>query len=152
MRKTCEVVIPEDGLPPDDPKKNRDAGKRYMIREMPSSRSEKWGVRALLALQKAGVQLDVDPTSGMAGLATHGAGAMLTLQFSEVEPLMDEMMGCITICPDPKVPTFERALREEDVEEVLTRMQLRMKVMELHLGFSMADFLHRRAALTTERQ
>lgn len=36
---------------------NRDAGKRFLIEEMPATRAERWAMRALLALMGGNVEL-----------------------------------------------------------------------------------------------
>jgi hypothetical protein len=137
LRKTIDVTISTEG---------RDKGKVFILTEMPSAKSEKWGMRAILALQKLGIQLpDVEPGAGMAGIAAHGAQALNSLPFEELEPLMDEMMTCVKIKPDPSKPGIIRALIEEDIEEIVTRLTLRVQIMELHLGFSIVDLLRRRS-------
>ena len=95
-------------------------------------------MRALLALQRAGVEIPDDAVqNGMAGIAGVGIDALGRLSFHEVEYLLDEMFECIQIKPDPKLSAV-RDLIEDDIEEVKTRLLLRKEVLELHLGFSLA--------------
>lgn len=122
-RKTVDVTITAEG---------RDKGKTYVITEMSASRAERWGARALNAMAKA--MGDIPPElmrSGMAGLTAAALSAFARSHFDEIAPLLDEMFTCIQI----KEPVMTRALIEEDIEEVATRIKLREEVLELHLGF-----------------
>ena len=81
-RNAKPVVITAEG---------RDKGKRFVLTEMPALRAEKWALRALLALAKAGVDLPDDAVgAGMAALAVAGLQALRKLEFTDAEPLMDE--------------------------------------------------------------
>ena len=60
------------------------------------------------------------------------------LNFDEMEPLLDQMMECVTIIPDPKVQAITRPLIEDDIEDVATRVMLRTEVFQLHVDFSLA--------------
>ena len=79
----------------------------------------------------------------MAAMAVLGLRTMLSMKWEDAEPLLDEMLGCIQIIPDPKKnPTFLRKLEEVDIEEVKTLFDLRLEVFALHTGFlSAADLL-----------
>ena len=128
MRKTLDITINDAA--------SRDNGKTFRITEMPASKAEKWAIRALLAVAKSGVELPPGALNGgMRVVAYLGLQALTNLQFEDAEPLLDEMMACVSIV-EPKIV---RALTEDDIEEVRTRINLREKVMELHLGFSVAD-------------
>ena len=136
-RRTKEVRIPSGS-------DSRDQGKVYVIHEMSALRAEKWAARALLALVASGVSIPDDvAASGMAGVAAMGVGAFKGVAFDALEPLMDEMLGCVSFKPDPRNPQVERPLdiEQEDVEELSTLMTLRMEVLEIHTGFSVRDSL-----------
>lgn len=127
MRKTLDVVIADE---------NRDQGKVFFITEMPASQSEKWAFRAIAALAKSGVELPDDvQTMGMAAIAAMGFQALAGINFADAEPLLDEMMACVEIVPEPSKAQVRRPLIETDAEEVLTRLRLRRAVFELHTGF-----------------
>jgi hypothetical protein len=113
----------------------RDQGKMFRITEMEADKGEEWGMRALMALTKAGVELPEGAT-GMAGIASAGLEALGKLQFAEVKLLMDEMFLCIERLPDPKNLSVVRPLVKDDTEEIRTRMMLRAEVWTLHTGFS----------------
>ena len=120
---------------------NRDTGKTFVIREMPADQAEWWAARALLALTNAGADLpDGVRNGGMAGFAVAGLQALQSLAPEIIKPLMDEMFECIKYQHDPRHP-LQAILPgdESQIEEVVTRMQLRKAVLELHVGFSLGD-------------
>jgi hypothetical protein len=128
MRKTVIVTIDAAG---------RDAGKVFLLREMPASQAEKWAARAFLAMARSGIDIPDDVASaGLAGIAAVGLKAIGGLGFAEAEPLMDEMFACVQIVPDPARPGVVRALVEDDIEEIATRLRLRKEVFGLHVDFS----------------
>lgn len=134
-RKTKTIIIPRT-------EGNRDGGKTFLLTEMSAMASEKWAVRALGAITNSG--LDIPPEvlqMGMGALVAVGFRGLLTMGFEEAEPLLDEMMECVQIVPDPKNPLVVRRVDDEDIEEVTTRLILRSEVWELHTGFSPAAFL-----------
>jgi len=127
MRKSKIVHIGDE---------NRDKGRNYLITELPASQSEKWAARAFLALARSGVEIPPELASaGMAGIKLAGIRALSMLSFAEAEPLMDEMMNCVRIIPDMRIPEMTRPLQEEDIEEVSTRIKLRQEVIALHTDF-----------------
>ncbi len=140
-RRVVDVTITEEG---------RDKGKRFRLTEMPASQAERWAMRALLAFAKAGVPMPDDMRgAGFAAVAAMGYESLALLDFEDVAPLLDEMMRCVQVQPDPNNRDVVRDLIEDDIEEVRTRMRLRKEVLELHLGFSMAAELSRASAATT---
>jgi len=127
-RHTKLVVIEAEG---------RDKGKVFKITEMDAMQAERWATRLLLGLAKSGVEIpDGIEEAGMAGVATLAIKAIGGINFADAEPLLDEMMTCVKIMPDPKHPDVERAWLKEDFEEVATLLQLRKEVFELHTNFS----------------
>jgi hypothetical protein len=143
-RKVARVTIVDEG---------RDKGKVFVLTEMPASRAEKWAMRALLAMSRSGVDIPNDAVqSGMLGVAAAGVQSLARLQFFEAEELMDEMFGCITIQPDPEIPTTTRPLIEDDIEEVATRLKLRWEVLQLHVNFSVSGLLSRLRSATSAAQ
>lgn len=126
-RKTVNVTIDAKG---------RDLGKVFVLRELSASAAEKWAARAFLGLAKSGIVIPEDiASSGVAGIFMIGFKALMRMDFELLEPLLDEMMTCVQIMPDPRVPQVVRALIEDDIEEVLTRIKLRKAVFGLHTGF-----------------
>lgn len=137
MRKTTTVTIDSQG---------RDHGKTFLLREMPASQAEKWAMRAFLGLAKSGATVPEGLSeSGMAGIATLGFRALSGITFDLLEPLLDEMFECVSLIPDPSRPQVVRALIEDDIEEVGTRLRLRKEVFALHVDFSQAAALLKQA-------
>jgi hypothetical protein len=127
MRKTSTVTISREG---------RDQGKVFLLTEMPASQAEKWAARAFFALARSGVDVPEDiAEAGFAGIAVLGLKALGGIHFVDAEPLMDEMFACIRILPSAARPDIVRDIHEQDIEEVATRLQLRMEVFNLHTGF-----------------
>jgi hypothetical protein len=132
MRKTAEIAIEGSG---------RDAGKVFRLTEMSATRAEDWGMRAVMAMTRAGNGLEDGILSlGMAAVARVGIKAFFSMQFVEAKPLMDELMACVQIKPDRSKPFF-RDLIEDDIEDPMTRLRLKSDVLELHTGFSVAAAL-----------
>ncbi len=127
MRKTKEITISDTA--------SRDDGRVYLITEMPASQTEKWALRVLAALVKGGFDTSLIGEGGgsMETLVRAGLESVLgRLDFYDLEPLLDEMMGCVQIAPSAGIT---RKLMEEDVEEVKTRLLLRREVFALHVDF-----------------
>jgi hypothetical protein len=134
MRKTEVVTIPSTS-------EGRDKGKRFLITEMPAFKAERWAFRALLALAHAGVEMPEDaPSGGMQSIALIGIKALNNLDFNEARPLLDEMMTCVQVMPDPKNPAIVRPLlmaesEGDDIEEIATILMLRERIFRLHTDF-----------------
>ena len=126
-RATANYTVTDEG---------RDNGKVFVITEMPASKAESWAMRALLALMAGGVEVpDGFERMGMAGMAEVGIRALAGRKWEVAEPLLAEMWECVQIMPDPSKPHVVRALIEQDIEEVATRLKLRGEVWKLHTGF-----------------
>ena len=135
-RKT--KLVPITAKCPED--KSRDIGKHFLITEMPAAQAEKWAMRAYLAMSHARIEVPQEIVAlGIIGVAMIGMRAFSESKWIDLEPLADEMMGCVQICPDPNNLAVVRGLIADDIEEVPTRMFLRKEVLELHAGFTHAD-------------
>jgi hypothetical protein len=128
-----------------------DKGKVFLLTKMDAFRAEKWAIRAFLALIEGGVQIPPElAAGGMTALVSEEAmsaifGALLgglgKLDWTKVEPLLDEMLECIRFMPDSVGnPDFSRPLNKAagDIEEVPTLLKLRGAVLKLHTAFSQA--------------
>ncbi|MDN8598618.1 hypothetical protein Q0A17_04170 [Citrobacter sp. S2-9] len=126
-RKVQTVTISAEG---------RDKGKVFLITEMPASRAEKWALRALLAIGRGGVQLPEGiEKMGFAGIVSYGINLITQLPYEEAEYLLAEMFTCVQIMPDPARPQIVRAVQDDDIEEVATRITLRKEIFGLHSDF-----------------
>lgn len=114
----------------------RDKGKTFVITEMSAAQGEAWATRALLAIFADNGEVPENFKSmGAAELAAFGMSAFSNLKWSALEPLLKEMFDCIQIRPDKKKPQVVRELIEDDIEEILTRFNLRKEWWKLNLGF-----------------
>ena len=127
-RRRDKVVIEREG---------RDKGKVFWVTEMSASAAEHWAGRFLTML--AAGNANVPPgffqmgfEGAAAWIAVHGIGG---IDWALCKPLLDEMMDCVTIQPDPS-RNVTRALLEDDIEEIVTRLALREAWFDTHLGFS----------------
>ncbi|MBS1331639.1 MAG: hypothetical protein HP053_00295 [Christensenellaceae bacterium] len=125
---------------------NRDAGKRFLIEEMPATRAERWAMRALLALMGGNVELgDIRPGHGMAGLMSAGLEKLAALNWETVQPLYDELLECVYALPKPDNDAVRVRLTpaqaDTQVEEISTLLALRVEALGLHVGFSLGDAL-----------
>jgi len=144
MRKTKEIVIAASSTALGE--NSRDIGRKFELTEMSASRAEKWAARAWLAISHAGVEVPEGVAqAGMVGFALYTFAALADAKYQDLEPLMDEMMDCVQFV---MANGATRRLVEEDIEEVATRGFLRLEVLHLHTGFTIADWLSRQAAKT----
>lgn len=132
-RKTAQWTVTDEG---------RDKGKVFLLTEMSAARAEAWATRALLALMGADASIpENDAELGAAGLAELGLRSISRLKWEVAEPLLEEMLTCVQIIPNPAKPQVVRALVENDIEEIMTRVKLRIEVWKLHMDFLEADML-----------
>jgi len=130
VSRNTKLIVIEDG---------RDKGKAFVLTELPAARAEKWALRAFLGLAKSGVEVpDEVAGMGMAGIATLGLKALGGIEWAYLEPLLDEMFTCVQRMPDQRQPEVVRALIDDDIEEISTRLRLRKEVFGLHVDFSKA--------------
>ncbi len=127
-RKEKTVVIDAAG---------RDKDKAFFITEMSARKAEDWAIRAFMGMAAAGVEVPEEVEAmGMAGMAALGLKAVFSIPYADAKPLLDEMLSCIQIIPDPSNSAIRRNLFEEDIEEIPTYLTLRREVFELHVNFS----------------
>lgn len=118
--------------------KNRDEGKAFVISEMPVRAGHAWATRALFGIMNGGIDVPDDLlSSGFAGLAQIGIKALGNLRPEIGVPLLDELLACVQVMPDPSVPSRLRSDWDADVEEVSTIFKLQFEVLKLHMDFSM---------------
>jgi hypothetical protein len=138
MRKTLTYTVADEG---------RDKGKSFLITEMPVDVSEKWAMRAILAMVNSGHDVPQSALNGGFGaLVEIGFKGLFSIKWELLEPLLDEMMTCLQVIPDIRSPHVVRALFPEDIEEIATLPKLRWVILKLH-----ADFLEPVAQLLSKR-
>lgn len=121
MRKTKTITIQDN---------NRDNGKTFIITEMSAERAEYLAFAVLHEITVADGLAEQD-NAGMASLFTKGLEGIFKIPPERAKPIFDELMTCIKI----KTPSIERNLVPEDIEEISTRMRLKMEVFKLHTDF-----------------
>lgn len=152
MRKQETVVVPSwEG--------NRDAGKHFIITEMPAAQAEKWALRAFLALKGTAGEVPPEVMSmGMVAVAWRGLNTFLAADVdpAKIGAVLDEMMTCVKIIRDPRAVdkntggvVATEIVSDDDIEEVQTRLWLRSEVLRVHTGFSPADALFRLLSLAS---
>jgi hypothetical protein len=132
-RRTETITISIEG---------RDKGKVFVLTEMSATQAEKWATRVFLALGQSGIEVPDDiANAGLAGMATLSMRALVGIPWHLAEPLLDEMMSCVALMPNPARPMtlISGPLLDDQIEEVSTRLKLREEVISLHLGFSLAE-------------
>lgn len=121
-RRTREVHI--------DSENSRDKGKTFVVTEMPAEQAEWWAFRVLQGI--AAAEVDVDLSAPLAELAAVGMKGLAQIPPESAKPLLDEMMRCVKIkLPDGNI----RELLPNDIEEVATRVKLRIEVFNIHTDF-----------------
>lgn len=116
--------------------KGRDLGKMFFIREMSATQAEWWAIRAGMAMARSGVELpDNFADMGIAAMAGTGLKMVSQIPAAEAKPLLDELMECVQCVPDSSNQSIKRKLIDDDIEEIATRLKLRMEVFKLHVDF-----------------
>jgi len=127
--------------------KSRDAGKTFVITEMSAFDVESWAMRAMLVIMANNVLLPPDLSArvqsgeaGLADLATLGLKSLSGLRYADAKPLLDDMMSCVKIAPDKRNPSVLRDIVDDDIEEIMTIVELRKQIWRMHTNFlSAAD-------------
>lgn len=126
----------------------RDDGKVFQLTEMGAFEAEDWALRCFLALAKSNTDIPASMmSSGMAGLVALGTAIGLQglagLDYREAKPLLDQMMTCVQLVPDPSRPQVMIGGPQlyTQIEDVSTIITLREAIIELHTGFSVAAAL-----------
>lgn len=131
--KAVTIEAPADGA-----RENRDAGKTYLLTEMPALKAERWGRHAVAACSRNDLDVKGELAKlGLLGFYLVGFQALAGGDVEAVDALMDEMLTCIKIVESP---TLARPLGGDgDIEEVSTLFRLRKELLELHMGFTFGE-------------
>jgi hypothetical protein len=113
----------------------RDDGKMFVITEMPARPAYRWALRALFALMNSGVEVPEDiQAAGMAAIAALGIKALGNASFAAMEPLLDEMLACVSFVPDPSKSDIRLNDIERHIEDAKTFFTLQKETVTLHLA------------------
>lgn len=145
-RRSKRVTITEG-----TPDTNRDHGKTFLITEMSADAAERWAIQCLLAFANAGAKIpEATLMAGLEGmqqswhaLAIQGIRSLAGLRYEDAAPLLAQMMECVRFAPQSGdgPANLSLAATLTQIEEVKTLLTLRYEVLQLHLGFSLADAL-----------
>jgi hypothetical protein len=123
-----EIVIQE---------KNRDKGKKFIITAMSTYDTEMIALKIIFHLMNTDAKLpeNVDEM-GFSELAEFGIDAFRKLDFEKVKPILDEMWDkCLLFKPSENAPARPLVYDGSDIQEVSTRIKLRMEIIKLHKDF-----------------
>ena len=134
-RKTKTITLFNEHFP-------RDNDKRFVINEMPSHQAEKWAHKACKAYLTAGGKLPDETYLTMASVASMNLLEVLPVLYASADDeLLDELMDCVLFDPEKSPPRPIVKGGYGDIEEIITWTTLRLEVLALHVGFSLADML-----------
>jgi hypothetical protein len=120
------------------PDENRDHGKTFILTEMPGEQGELWAIQAACLIEKAGMATRPEDKEGMAGLAQLERRHGHTIEFLRAiqDPSLEAMWQYVQFDPGgglPPQPLFKGDACQ--IEEIQTRLQIRMAFLRMHLGF-----------------
>lgn len=132
-RKFVQIEAQAEGAP-----ENRDAGKRFLLEEMPALKAERWARRAIGAMSRQELSVREEfGKLGFYGFYLLGLQALAGGDMDVIDGLMDEMLTCI------KIQESESVVRplggDGDIWELSTLYRLRKELVELHMGFTFED-------------
>lgn len=111
----------------------RDAGKQFIITEMPAAKIDNWAMRVLLALAGAGIDV-AEANQGMMGLARVAFSALGKIPHDVALSLLEELLDCVQIIPQGGSPR-PLDLNLNDVEDFANLWMFRKEVFNLHIDF-----------------
>lgn len=127
MRKTKNVTIMEDGQEI-----------KFHIKQMSATQLESWIIRALLLAGGSGLAVPegADIQAAGAYLAGRGFGALGGLEYSKIEPLMNDLLACCYhITGDNSMTQLNPGVVDGIIGDVRTLFELRKEALALNLGF-----------------
>ncbi|MDC9598781.1 hypothetical protein [Xenorhabdus anantnagensis] len=112
----------------------RDAGKTFVITEMPIVKADNWAMRALFTIANGGIDIgDIRPEMGMIGMAQVAVKALSSIRAEDGIPLLDELLDCVQIVPSGG---NARAIEfNSDIKDVKTMFLLRKEALAIHIDF-----------------
>lgn len=125
--KSIEYTITDPG---------EDRGKVFVITRMSAFDADRWGRHVLHAAIRADLAVRDDaPDAGIAGLAGMGVALFGAIDPAAADGLLERLMRCVTVRPDPSRPGVTRALHATDIAEIETVGTLQAEAFDLHVGF-----------------
>lgn len=116
--------------------KGRDAGKMFVVTEMPVTKADNWAMRAMFALANAGIDIgEVSPAMGMMGIGQVAIKALANIRADVGIPLLNELLDCAQFVPSGGVA--RQIEMDSDVQDITTLLLLRKEALVIHIGFLM---------------
>ncbi|WP_338805113.1 hypothetical protein WDV76_08800 [Xenorhabdus griffiniae] len=112
----------------------RDAGKMFVITEMPIVKADDWAMRALFTIANGGIDIgDLRPSMGMMAIAQVAIKALSNIRAEDGIPLLNELLDCVQIVPSGG---NARAIEfNSDIRDVKTMFLLRKEALAIHIDF-----------------
>ncbi|BET96538.1 hypothetical protein [Xenorhabdus taiwanensis] len=112
----------------------RDAGKMFVITEMPIVKADDWAMRAMFTIANGGIDIgDIRPEMGMMGMAQVAIKALSSIRAEDGIPLLNELLDCVQIVPSGG---NARAIEfNSDIRDVKTMFILRKEALAIHIDF-----------------
>lgn len=125
--RQISVRVPMEGV---------DYGKVFVITRMPAMEADQWGRHCLQAAIASGADIPgLDEDAGLAGLAAVGLGIFGAMDPQRMDGLIERLMRCVSVQPDPRNTAVRRPLDESDLEEIPTVGWLQKEAFALHVDF-----------------
>ncbi|HCM64684.1 MAG: hypothetical protein RR510_15315 [Morganella sp. (in: enterobacteria)] len=116
--------------------KGRDAGKMFVVTEMPVTKADNWAMRAMFALANAGIDIgEVSPAMGMMGIGQVAIKALANIRADVGIPLLNELLDCAQIIPSGG--NARQIEMDSDIQDITTLLLLRKEALVIHIGFLM---------------
>lgn len=116
--------------------KGRDAGKMFVVTEMPVTKADNWAMRAMFALANAGIDIgEVSPAMGMMGIGQVAIKALANIRADVGIPLLNELLDCAQFVPSGGVA--RQIEMDSDIQDITTLLLLRKEALVIHIGFLM---------------
>lgn len=116
--------------------KGRDAGKMFVVTEMPVTKADNWAMRAMFALANAGIDIgEVSPAMGMMGIGQVAIKALANIRADVGIPLLNELLDCAEIIPSGG--NARQIEMDSDIQDITTLLLLRKEALVIHIGFLM---------------
>ncbi|GAN86341.1 hypothetical protein [Komagataeibacter intermedius] len=128
-RKEVTVTCPHEGA---------DKGKRFIITRMSAVDADRWGRHCLQAAAASGGDIPgVVQGGGIAAVAAAGIGIFAAMDPERMDVLIDRLMQCIEMQPDPGNPTMRLnwSIAQTQIEEIPTIGWLQSEAFKLHVDF-----------------
>lgn len=119
------------------PSEGADVGKCFVITRMDAFTADRWAMRLIRGLARAGVEVpDSALTGGIAGLAGVGMALFGHLDDKSCDEALSGLIGCVKIKRGPTPhAVMPQPLLPADIDDPQTLTSLRTEAFRLHVDF-----------------